>query len=58
MADDLYDTDILPWTEQQAGLLRRAAAGARVNGLDWPNLIEEIEDLGRSELRAVRSSLL
>jgi hypothetical protein len=57
MADGLYDTDILAWAEQQAGLLRRAAAGERVNGLDWPNLIEEIEDLGRSELRAVESLL-
>jgi hypothetical protein len=28
---DLYDTDILVWSEQQAALLRRAAAGERVN---------------------------
>ena len=57
MSDALYDTDILVWSEQQAELLRRAARGERVNGLDWPNLIEEIESVGRSEQRAVRSNL-
>lgn len=57
MSDALYQTDLLAWSRQQAALLRRAAAGERVNGLDWPNLIEEIEDLGRSELRAVESLL-
>ena len=57
MADTLYDTDILSWSEQQADLLRRAARGERVNGLDWPNLIEEIEAVGRSELHAVESLL-
>ena len=35
---DLYDTDILLWSEQQAELLRRRAA----NALDWDNLAEEI----------------
>ena len=57
MSDGLYDTDILVWSEQQADLLRRAARGERVNGIDWPNLVEEIEDVGRSQLRAVRSNL-
>ena len=57
MTDALYDTDVLIWSEQQADLLRRAARGERVNGLDWPNLIEEIEDVGRAELHAVESLL-
>ena len=57
MSDTLYDTDVLSWSEQQAELLRRAARGERVNGLDWPNLIEEIEAVGRSEVRAVVSLL-
>ena len=57
MPDDLYE-DALAWSEQQAGLLRRLAAGERVNDeVDWANVIEEIEDVGRSELRAVRSLL-
>ncbi len=58
MPDDLYDSDALAWAECQADLLRRLAAGERVNDeLDWANVIEEIEDVGRSELRAVRSFL-
>lgn len=57
MPDDLYE-DALAWSEQQAGLLRRLAAGERVNdAVDWANVIEEIEDVGLSELRAVRSLL-
>jgi hypothetical protein len=56
---DLYDTDILLWSERQAELLRRRAAGELVNDseLDWPNLVEEIEDVWRSELRSCRSLL-
>ena len=54
-----HDTDILVWSEHQADLLRRHAAGERANdgAIDWPNIIEEIEDLGRSELRSCRSLL-
>jgi Domain of unknown function DUF29 len=57
---DLYDEDILQWSEQQAALLRRRAAGELVNDaeLDWPNIAEEIESVGRSELRAVESHLI
>jgi Domain of unknown function DUF29 len=57
MPDDLYDRDILAWSAQQAELLRRAALGERVNGVDWDHVIEEIEDVGISELNAVRSYL-
>jgi hypothetical protein len=47
MSDDLYDDDILWWSEQQAELLRRVAAGERVNDqVDWDNVVEEIEALG------------
>ena len=58
MAD--YDFDILEWSERQAELLRRRAAGDLVNEaeLDWPNIAEEIEDVGRSELHAVESLLV
>ena len=53
-----YDTDILSWSERQAELLRRHAA-ERINDteLDWSNIIEEIEAVGRSELRACQSLL-
>jgi hypothetical protein len=54
----LYDTDILVWSEQQAALLRRLAAGESVNGVDWENVIEEVESVGRSERRAVESLLV
>ena len=56
---DLYDTDILRWSEQQGELLRRRAAGELVNDveLDWPNLAEEVESVGRSQLFAVQSLL-
>ena len=56
---DLYGDDILLWSKQQAELLRRMAAGERVDDqVDWwPNVIEEIESVGRAELRAVRSAL-
>jgi hypothetical protein len=50
---DLYDADILLWSEQQAELLRRRAA----NALDWDNPAEEIEAVGRNELHAVMSHL-
>ena len=53
MPDGLYDVDALAWSEQQAGLLRRLAAGEGLNeAVDWVNVIEEIECVGRSELRA------
>jgi hypothetical protein len=56
---DLYDSDILLWSEHQAALLRRRAAGDLVNEaeLDWPNLAEEIESVGNEQLHAVTSLL-
>ena len=47
----------MAWSEQQSSRLRRVAAGERVNDVDWENVIEEIESLGASELRAVQSLL-
>ena len=55
---DLYDADILTWSERQAALLRRLAAGEQVNEqIDWENVVEEIESVGRSEVRGVTSAL-
>jgi Domain of unknown function DUF29 len=55
-----YDTDILLWSERQAELLRRRAAGDLVNeaALDWLNLAEEIESVGNEQLHAVTSLLV
>ena len=57
MADDLYDRDALAWSERQAALLRRVARGERVNDVDWDHVVEEVEDVGISELNAVQSCL-
>ncbi len=50
----LYDTDYLKWIETTVEKLR---VGDYSN-IDWPNLIEEIEDLGRSERRSLESNLV
>ena len=56
---DLYDIDVLEWSERQAQLLRQHAAGERTNEpLDWPNIIEEIESVGRGELKSVQSLIV
>ena len=57
MPDDLYERDILIWSEHQAQLLRRVAKGELVNGVDWDHVVEEIEDVGLSQLNAVESFL-
>ena len=58
MADGLYERDALAWGDQQAELLRRLAVGERLNAaIDWPNVIEEVQDVGLSELRACQSLL-
>jgi hypothetical protein len=57
MPDDLYERDVLAWSERQADLLRRLGRGERVNDIDWDHVAEEIEDVGLSELNAVQSNL-
>lgn len=57
--DGLYDADVLEWSERQVGILRRVAAGEPGNETpDWANIIEEVQDVGRSQLNAVRSLLI
>jgi hypothetical protein len=54
--DSLYETDICTWAEQQAAALRSLASRADIpNELDLMNVVEEIEDVGNSQLRAVNS---
>jgi hypothetical protein len=52
-----YDTDILEWSEQQASALRDLARTRHdlSNIVDWENVAEEIEDVGRSQFIAVQS---
>jgi Domain of unknown function DUF29 len=56
---DLYDQDFTLWTEHQAALLRRRAAGGLANDadLDWQNIAEEIEALGGNTRRELRRRL-
>ena len=42
---DLYNHDFYAWTQQQAALLR----DEKTQALDYANLAEEIESLGRSD---------
>jgi Domain of unknown function DUF29 len=58
--DNIYDSDVLLWSERQASLLRRVAAGERINTaeLDWPNIIEEIESVGNEQRFACESNLI
>ena len=54
--DTLYETDICAWAEQQAAALRGFASRVDLpNELDLLNIVEEIEDVGNSQLRAVSS---
>ena len=56
---DLYDADVLEWSEHQARLLRQHAGGRPGNPHksqgdfaevpDWANIIEEVESVGRSQ---------
>ena len=57
-----YDRDILAWSEHQADALRRIAAVLRMRGnesdeVDWKNVIEEIESVGREQMHVVESML-
>ena len=54
-ANDLYERDYVAWAEAQASALRSRNGGE--NALDYDNLAEEIEDLGRSEQRACESQV-
>ena len=52
VTSNLYETDFYTWTQQQAALLREG----RVASADLPNIVEELETLGRSELSALVSA--
>lgn len=54
---DLYDRDFYEWTQEQAAALRRFAAERANTELDLENLAEEIEDMGKRDLRGLQSEL-
>ena len=53
--NELYDRDFVLWTEEQAATLRRAKDANLP--LDWENLAEEIESLGRSQRSELNSQI-
>lgn len=54
-----YHDDIYAWSQEQAAALRRLAETRRdlPNELDLEHVAEEIEDVGKTELRTVESFL-
>lgn len=50
---NLYENDFYAWTKEQADLLRNQSW----EQVDLPNLVEEIESLGRQERRELRNQL-
>jgi hypothetical protein len=53
LTKNLYDTDFLLWLETTATLLRER----QLDAIDYDNLIEEIEAMGRSEKNSLQSNL-
>jgi hypothetical protein len=53
----LYDNDFLAWSKQQAEALRAAMRDGSNQSLDFGNLAEEIEDLGKSVRRELQSQI-
>lgn len=54
IAVTLYETDFYAWTQAQADLLRHG----KLAELDVVNLIEEIEEMGKSQQRELGSRLI
>lgn len=53
MANVTYDQDLYTWALQQAALLRER----KFDQVDWEHIIEEVEDMSKSEKRALQSFL-
>jgi hypothetical protein len=57
MATQLYETDFYGWTQEQAAKLRKLQAERSNLDLDLVNIAEEIDSMGRSDKRELRSRL-
>lgn len=53
-AISLYEADYLSWLDATADALKRKDYGV----IDWENIIEEIEDMGRRERQSLKSNLV
>ncbi|MDJ0579167.1 DUF29 domain-containing protein [Crocosphaera sp.] len=54
ITSNLYETDYLQWIESNLEKLRQK----NYQEVDWENLLEEIEDMGKRERRALESNLI
>jgi hypothetical protein len=55
--DRSYDADLVLWAEDQARALRDAAQARTNLPIDWENVADEIESLGRSQARELASRI-
>lgn len=53
MNSSTYENDFYAWTKEQVDLLKTG----QLHEIDWQNIAEEIEDMGRSEKRQLESRL-
>ena len=53
-AQGLYETDYLQWIEATVQKIQSQEYGA----VDWENLVEEIEDMGRRERQSLESNFI
>jgi hypothetical protein len=54
---NLYETDYLAWVELTVAKLRSPDLATLNPEIDWENLIEEIEDMGKSSRSSLKSNL-
>ena len=52
--ESLYETDYALWLDRTIADLKER----KLDSIDWENLIEEVESLGRTEKRELRSRLI
>ena len=53
MNSTTHEKDFYAWTQEQSQLLKTG----QLHQIDWQNIAEEIEDMGRSEKRQLESRL-
>ena len=53
MNSTTHEKDLYAWTQEQAQLLK----SGQLHQIDWQNIAEEIEDIGRCEKRQLESRL-
>ena len=57
MSRSLYEQDFVRWSEEQARIIRDAGQAGTNLPIDWENVAEEIDSLGRSQRSDIRSRI-